>query len=122
MVGDSAGRQHGGVLTMMAAQSDLPSPAATADLAGLDMSLSNPQVYRPPSSIRGWLSLAGSSVPPLRRRLDRSDWRISPLYGDLSCAQDAAFDRHARHPASRLPGVRERAREAGVEVELFRRT
>ena len=55
MVGDSAGGNMAVVLTMMAAQSGLPSPGRHVLISpGLDMSLSNPDVYRGrQASIRG---------------------------------------------------------------------
>ena len=76
---------------------------------------------RPPRSIRGSPSRAGwrRSVSTPKASTAR-DWRISPLYGDLSVLPKTLLltgTRDILHPDCLV--FAERAREAGVEVELF---
>ncbi|MGE0499443.1 MAG: alpha/beta hydrolase [Rhizobiaceae bacterium] len=120
-MGDSAGGNMAVVMTMMAAAEGLPSPGAHVLISpGLDMTLANPDLHaleeRDP-----WLGIPGGleAIRHYARELDRADWRISPLYGDLSVLP----------PTLLLTGTHDilcpdcvifadRARQAGVEVEL----
>lgn len=122
MVGNSAGGNMAVVLTMMAAQSGLSSPGRHLLISpGLDMSLSNPDVYEA-AKIDPWLAIPGGleAIRLYAEGFDRTDWRISPLYGDLSVLPKTLLltgTRDILHPDCLV--FAERAREAGVEVELF---
>jgi acetyl esterase/lipase len=122
MVGDSAGGNMAVVLTMMAAQSGLPPPSRHVLISpGLDMSLANPQVFEA-AKVDPWLAIPGGleAVRLYAAGFDRSDWRVSPLYGDLSVLPKTLLltgTRDILHPDSLV--FAERARAAGVEVELF---
>ncbi|MGO4840731.1 alpha/beta hydrolase fold domain-containing protein, partial [Rhizobiaceae sp. 2RAB30] len=85
-MGDSAGGNMAVVLTMMAAREGLPTPSSHVLISpGLDMSLANPEVYAV-ERIDPWLAIPGGieAVRLYSAGIDRTDWRISPLYGDLS--------------------------------------
>ena len=122
MVGNSAGGNMAVVLTMMAAQSGLPSPGRHVLISpGLDMSLSNPEVFEA-AKVDPWLAIPGGleAIRLYAAGFDRSDWRISPLYGDLSVLPKTLLltgTRDILHPDCLV--FAERARAAGVEVELF---
>ena len=121
-VGDSAGGNMAVVLTMMAAQSGLPSPGRHVLISpGLDMSLSNPAVFEA-AKLDPWLAIPGGleAIRLYAAGFDRTDWRISPLYGDLSVLPKTLLltgTRDILHPDSLV--FAERARAAGVDVELF---
>lgn len=120
-VGDSAGGNMAVVLTMMAAAEGLPAPSRHVLISpGLDMSLANPEVFavekRDP-----WLGVPGGleAVRLYAPDMDRTDWRISPLYGDLSVLPPTLLftgGRDILNPDTIL--FAERARAAGVVVEL----
>lgn len=120
-MGDSAGGNMALVLTMMAARDGLPAPARHVLLSpGLDMSLSNPAVFAV-EKIDPWLGIAGGleAVRLYSAGLERTDWRISPLYGDLSVLPKMLLltgTRDILNPDSVI--FAERARAAGVDVEL----
>jgi len=120
-VGDSAGGNMAVVLTMMAAIEGLPAPSKHVLISpGLDMSLANPDVLavekRDP-----WLGVPGGleAVRLYAPDMDRSDWRISPLYGDLSVLPPTLLftgGRDILNPDTII--FAERARAAGVAVDL----
>ena len=88
---------------------------------GLDMSLSNPDVFEA-AKIDPWLAIPGGleAIRLYAEGFDRSDWRISPVYGDLSVLPKTLLltgTRDILHPDCLV--FAERARDAGVEVELF---
>jgi len=122
MVGDSAGGNMAVVLTMMAAQSGLPSPGRHVLISpGLDMSLSNPQVFEA-AKLDPWLAIPGGleAIRLYADGFDRMDWRISPVYGDLSVLPKTLLltgTRDILHPDCLV--FAERARAAGIDVELF---
>jgi acetyl esterase/lipase len=122
MVGDSAGGNMAVVLTMMAAQSGLPSPGRHVLISpGLDMSLSNPEVFEA-AKLDPWLAIPGGleAVRLYAEGFDRRDWRISPLYGDLAVLPKTLLltgTRDILHPDTLV--FAERARAANVDVELF---
>ena len=93
MVGDSAGGNMAVVLTMMAAQSGLPSPGRHVLISpGLDMSLSNPEVFEAAKrrSVARHPGRAGGD-PPLRRRLRPQRLAHQPaLWRSVGAAEDAA--------------------------------
>lgn len=121
LMGDSAGGNMAVVLTMTAAIEGLPLPSRLALISpGLDMTLQNPEVYeverRDP-----WLGIAGGleAIRLYAAGLERTDWRISPINGDLAVLPKTLI----------LAGTRDiltpdtvrfadRAAEAGAEVEL----
>src|SRR5690606_24045678 len=86
IMGDSAGGNMALVLTMMAAQQGWPRPSRLVLISpGLDMTLTNPQTLDA-ARLDPWLGIEGGkeAVRIYAADLDFGDWRISPLYGDLS--------------------------------------
>jgi acetyl esterase/lipase len=120
-MGDSAGGNMAVVLTMMAVREGLPAPARQVLISpGLDMSLANPDV-RVVERIDPWLGIPGGleAVRLYSAGIERTDWRISPLYGDLSVLPRTLLftgTRDILNPDSLI--FAERARAVGVEVEL----
>ncbi|TIT88083.1 MAG: alpha/beta hydrolase, partial [Mesorhizobium sp.] len=120
-MGDSAGGNMAVVLTMMSAEKGLPAPSRHVLISpGLDMSLSNPEVFeaerRDP-----WLGISGGleAIRLYSAGIDRSDWHISPLYGDLSVLPKTLLltgSHDLLSPDNLI--FAERARAAGVEVEV----
>jgi acetyl esterase/lipase len=117
----SAGGNMAVVLTMMAAQEGLARPARHVLISpGLDMSLANPDVFAV-ERIDPWLAIPGGleAVRLYSGGLERTDWRISPLYGDLSVLPKTLLftgTRDILNPDCVI--FAERARAAGVDVEL----
>lgn len=121
-VGDSAGGNMAVVMTMMSAGERLPGPAAHVLISpGLDMSLANPVIHdfarRDP-----WLAIPGGleAIRLYAGGIDRTDWRISPIYGDLSVLPRTLLltgTRDILHPDSLV--FADKARASGVDVELF---
>jgi acetyl esterase/lipase len=120
IMGDSAGGNMALVLTMMAAQEGWPLADRLVLISpGLDMTMANPetQIYarRDP-----WLDIRRR--PRIRAHLRGrsrhfSDWRISPLYGDLSALPPTLIfsgTRDLLYPDTVM--FAQRAREAGVRV------
>lgn len=120
-MGDSAGGNMAVVLTMMAAEAGRPSPSSHVLISpGLDLSLANPEVFEAARS-DPWLDIPGGleAIRLYGAGLDRSDWRISPLYGDLSVLPRTllfAGSRDLLSPDNLI--FAERARAAGVDVEI----
>ena len=120
-MGDSAGGNMAVVLTMMAAQEGLPLPGNHVLISpGLDMSLANPAVFelaeRDP-----WLDIPGGleAIRLYGAGMDRSDWHISPLYGDLSVLPRTLLLTGSRDLLSADNLIfAEKARAAGVDVEV----
>ncbi len=86
IAGDSAGANMALVLTMMAAKEGWPRPARLALISpGLDMTMANPDT-RDYARRDPWLDIDGGreSVRLYAAELDFADWRISPMYGDLT--------------------------------------
>lgn len=121
-VGDSAGGNMAAVMTMLAAEEGLPSPAAHVLISpGLDMSLTNPDVFEF-AKLDPWLAIPGGleAIRLYAPGFDRADWRISPVYGDLSVLPKTLLltgTRDILHPDCLV--FAEKAQAAGVEVELF---
>jgi acetyl esterase/lipase len=121
-MGDSAGGNMAVVLTMMAAEEGLPPPGRHVLISpGLDMRLENPGLAEA-ARRDPWLDIEGGleAIRHYAPHLDRADWRISPITGDLSVLP----------PMLILAGgldlltldtmaFAERARGAGVDVELM---
>lgn len=85
-MGDSAGAHMSVVMCMTAAQQRLPLPAKQVLISpGLDMSLANPRI-RELEKIDPWLGIEGGkeALRLCAPGMDLNDWRISPIYGDLS--------------------------------------
>lgn len=120
-MGDSAGGNMAVVLTMMAAEDGLPLPSRHVLISpGLDMSLSNPEVFEAERK-DPWLGIPGGleAIRLYSAGIDRSDWRISPLYGDLSVLPKTlllAGSRDLLSPDNLI--FAERARAVGVEVDV----
>jgi len=120
-IGDSAGGNMAVVTNMLAAEEGLPSPAAHVLISpGLDMSLANPDVFEF-AKIDPWLAIPGGleAVRLYSAGIDRSDWRISPVYGDLSLLPRTLLltgTRDILHPDCLV--FAEKARQSGVDVDL----
>jgi acetyl esterase/lipase len=120
-MGDSAGGNMAVVLTMMAAEENLPAPSRHVLISpGLDMSLSNPEVFEAERN-DPWLGIPGGleAIRLYSAGFDRADWHISPLYGDLSVLPKTLLltgSRDLLSPDNLI--FAERARAAGVEVDV----
>lgn len=120
-MGDSAGGNMAVVLTMMAAQDALPLPSRHVLISpGLDVSLANPEVFEA-ERYDPWLGIPGGmeAVRLYSAGIDSSDWRISPLYGDLSVLPKTLLltGSHDLLTPDNLIFA-QKARAAGVDVEL----
>ncbi|UVK36446.1 alpha/beta hydrolase [Mesorhizobium sp. AR10] len=120
-MGDSAGGNMAVVLTMMAAEEALPLPSRHVLISpGLDMSLANPEVFEAERN-DPWLGISGGmeAVRLYSAGFDRSDWHISPLYGDLSVLPKTLLltGSHDLLSPDNLIFAR-KARDAGVEIEV----
>ena len=120
-VGDSAGGNMAVVLTMMMTQEGVAAPGRHVLISpGLDVSLANPQVYEMERD-DPWFSIAGGleAIRLYSAGLPASDWRISPIYGDLSVLPSTLLltgSRDMLTPDNLI--FAEKARAAGVEVQL----
>ena len=120
-VGNSAGGNMAVVLTMMAAEDGLPLPSRHVLISpGLDMSLANPEVFEAERN-DPWLGISGGleAVRLYSAGIDRSDWRISPLYGDLSVLPKTLLltgSHDLLSPDNLI--FAHKARVAGVDVEV----
>jgi acetyl esterase/lipase len=120
-MGDSAGGNMAVVLTMMAAEVPLPLPSRHVLISpGLDMSLSNPKLFEAERN-DPWLGIPGGleAIRMYSAGIDRSDWHISPLYGDLSVLPKTLLltgSRDLLTPDNLI--FAEKARAAGVEVDV----
>jgi acetyl esterase/lipase len=121
-VGDSAGGNMAVVLTMMAAEAGLPTPSRHVLISpGLDMSLSNPLTHAA-ERLDPWLGIPGGleAIRLYAPGMDRTDWRISPVYGDLSVLPRTLLlvgSRDMLTPDSLV--FAEKARAAGVDIEVL---
>ena len=120
-MGDSAGGNMAVVLTMMAAEQGLPLPARHVLISpGLDMRLENPGLVEA-ARRDPWLDIAGGleAIRHYAPHIDRADWRISPIMGDLSVLPSMLILAGGLDLLTLdTVGFVDRAREAGVEVEL----
>lgn len=120
-MGDSAGGNMALVLTMMGREEGLAAPSRLVLISpGLDMSLANPKIYEV-ERIDPWLGIPGGieAVRLYAAGIEHTDWRVSPLYGDLSILPETLLftgTRDILNPDSTL--FAERARAAGATVEL----
>lgn len=121
VAGDSAGGNMALVLTMMAAENGWPIADRLALISpGLDMTLANPETLNV-ARIDPWLGVPGGTeaVRIYAAGIDYGDWRISPLYGDLSILPPTLVfsgTRDMLYPDSVV--FTEKARAAGVDVRL----
>jgi acetyl esterase/lipase len=121
-MGDSAGGNMAVVLTMMAAEEALPLPSRHVLISpGLDMSLSNPKLFEAERN-DPWLGIPGGleAIRMYSAGIDRSDWHISPVYGDLSVLPKTLLltGSHDLLTPDNLIFA-EKARAAGVEVDVI---
>ncbi len=120
-MGDSAGGNMAVVLTMMMAEEGLPVPASHVLISpGLDMSLANPEVFEAERH-DPWLGIPGGleAIRLYSAGIDRSDWHISPLYGDLSVLPKTLLltgSHDLLTPDNLIFATK--ARAAGVDVEV----
>lgn len=121
MVGDSAGANMAVVMAMLGAERGLPGPGRHVLISpGLDMTLANPDVFTL-EKIDPWLGIPGGleAVRLYAGDIPRTDWRISPLYGDLSVLPRTLIftgTHEILYPDTVI--FAQKAREAGVDVEL----
>jgi acetyl esterase/lipase len=121
-MGDSAGGNMAVVLTMMMAEEGLPPPGNHVLISpGLDMSLTNPEVFEAERD-DPWLGIPGGleAIRLYGAGMDRSDWHISPLYGDLSVLPRTLLltgSRDLLSPDNLI--FAEKARALGVEIDLL---
>ncbi|MEC9343334.1 MAG: alpha/beta hydrolase [Pseudomonadota bacterium] len=121
-MGDSAGGNMALVMSMTAALEGLPQPAAMVLISpATDLSMANPAIAevekRDP-----WLGTPGGmeATRLYAGTLEFTDWRISPLYGDLSVLPPTLIltgTHDILNPDTHL--LAEKARRAGAQVELF---
>lgn len=120
-MGDSAGGNMAVVMTMMAAERGLPAPGHHVLISpGLDMTLANPDIHEL-AKVDPWLAIDGGleAIRHYAPGFDRADWRISPLYGDLSVLPRTLLLTGTREMLSADCVVfAERARKAGVDIDL----
>ncbi|TPI27830.1 alpha/beta hydrolase [Mesorhizobium sp. B3-2-1] len=120
-MGDSAGGNMAVVLTMMAAEEGLSVPSRHVLISpGLDVSLANPEVFEAERN-DPWLGIAGGreAIRLYSAGMDPTDWRISPVYGELSVLPKTLLltgSRDLLTPDNLI--FAQKARAAGVEVEL----
>ncbi|MBZ9742489.1 MULTISPECIES: alpha/beta hydrolase [unclassified Mesorhizobium] len=120
-MGDSAGGNMAVVLTMMAAEEGLPLPSRHVLISpGLDMSLANPEVFEAERN-DPWLGIPGGleAIRMYSAGIDRRDWHISPLYGNLSVLPKTLLltgSHDLLSPDNLI--FAEKARAAGVEVDV----
>lgn len=121
IVGDSAGGNMAAVLCMMAAENGWPLPNSLVLLSpGIDMSASGPDVEayakRDP-----WLALPGikEAVRLYAPEMEPTDWRISPINGDLSVLPPTlAFCGTEELLYPIMSKFLAKARAAGVPIEM----
>lgn len=120
-MGDSAGGNMAVVLTMMAAEEGLAGPDLHVLISpGLDMTLENPDIAQA-ARLDPWLDIEGGleAIRHYAPHMDRADWRISPIKGDLSVLPPTLI-LAGEFDLLTLDTIRfaDLARRAGVEVEL----
>lgn len=121
-MGDSAGGNMAVVMTMMGALEGIPAPESHVLISpGLDMTLRNEAVLRMAPQ-DPWLDIPGG-LEALRLYapgIDHGDWRISPIYGDLSVLPKTLLLTGTRDMLTPDNVIfAEKARAAGVDVDLM---
>ena len=121
-MGDSAGGNMAVVLTMMAAEEGLSIPGHHVLISpGLDMSLQNPALYEA-EKLDPWLGIEGGkeAIRLYAPGMETTDWRISPIFGDLSVLPRTLILSGTRDVLSPDTVIFvEKARAAGVDIELM---
>lgn len=121
IMGDSAGGTMALALTMIAAKAGWPLASRLVLISpGIDMTLANPKV-KDYAKVDPWLDIVGGTEAMRLYGGDvpLGDWRISPLYGDLSILPPVlAFSgtHDILYPDTML--FAEKARALGRSVEL----
>jgi len=122
LMGDSAGGNMALVVSMTAALEGLPKPAGLVLISPpADLSLANPAI-RAVEKRDPWLGVPGAEEATrlYADGIDHADWRISPLYGDLSVLAPVLVltgTRDLLNPDTHVFAAR--ARAAGVPVEVL---
>ncbi|RST81716.1 alpha/beta hydrolase [Aquibium carbonis] len=122
LMGDSAGANMALVVSMMAARDGLPKPAGLVLISPpTDLSLANSAIHDV-EKFDPWLGVPGAEEATrlYADGIDHADWRISPLYGDLSVLSPMLLltgTRDLLNPDTHLFAAR--ARAAGVPVEVL---
>ncbi len=122
VMGDSAGGTMAVVLNMMAMAEGLPRPSRQVLMSpGLDMTLEDPRA-RAFARTDPWLDIDGGleAVRLYAGDLQRTDWRVSPVYGDLTGLPPTLIlvgERDLLTPGTL--GFVERARAAGASIDLI---
>lgn len=122
VIGDSAGGTMAVVLNMMARAEGLPRPSRQVLISpGLDMTMQDPR-SRAFARTDPWLDIDGGmeAIRLYAGELDLTDWRVSPIYGDLTSLPPTlilAGERDLLTPGTL--GFVERARAAGASIDLI---
>ena len=122
LMGDSAGANMALVVSMMAAREGLPRPAGLVLISPpTDLSLANPAIHEAEKN-DPWLGVPGAEEATrlYAGGIDHADWRISPLYGDLSVLSPMLVltgTRDLLNPDTNVFAAR--ARAVGVSVEVL---
>lgn len=122
LMGDSAGGNMALVVSMLAAQEGLPKPAGLVLISPpTDLSLANPAIHEAEKN-DPWLGVPGAEEATrlYAGGIDHADWRISPLYGDLSILSPMLVltgTRDLLNPDTHVFAAR--ARGVGVPVEIL---
>ncbi len=122
LMGDSAGGNMALVVSMTAAPEGLPRPAGLVLISpAVDLSLANPDI-RAVEKRDPWLGVPGAEEATrlYADGIDHADWRISPLYGDLSVLSPVLVltgTRDLLNPDTHVFAAR--ARAVGVPVEIL---
>lgn len=120
-MGDSAGGNMAVVMAMTAAAEKLPQPAAMVLISpALDISMSNPAIHEV-EKIDPWLGTPGGleATRLYAGDIPFTDWRISPLYGDVSVLPRMLLftgTRDILNPDTHI--FAGKARDARVDIEL----
>ncbi len=121
LIGDSAGAHMAVVLTMMAAKENLPRADRLVLISpGLDMSTSNPRL-RELEKADPWLGIEGGmeAVRLYAPGFSLRDWRVSPVFGDLSVLPRSLVLTGTRDMLSADVQIFvDKARQEGADVEL----
>ena len=121
-MGDSAGGNMAVVMGMEAAIAGLPQPARMVLISpAMDLSMSNPAIFEVEKS-DPWLGTPGGKEATrlYAGELSPTDWRISPLYGDIAVLPPMLLltgTRDILNPDTHL--FVEKARAAGIAADLI---
>lgn len=122
LMGDSAGGNMALVVSLLGAKEGLPKPAGLVLISPpTDLSLANPAIHEAEKN-DPWLGVPGAEEATrlYAGGIDHADWRISPLYGDLSILSPMLVltgTRDLLNPDTHVFAAR--ARAVGVPVEIM---